>query len=451
MRSRTAPRPAGLPGCCFRKVNLQAPSIGVRILLTTFGSYGDLYPYMAAGGELRRRGHEVTLATSALYRAKVESAGLHFHAVRPDVSLNDRELLAYVMDARRGSERIVRYLASVVRDSYEDVLPAAAAADAILTHPITFGSVLAAEKLRMPWVSSVLAPISFLSAHDPCVVAPAPWMHKLRFLGLRFTAAWIALAKRQTLEWLRPVTGLRAELGLRPGGNPLFEGQHAPSLVLALFSRLLAEPQPDWPPHTVVTGFCFLDEFEELPASLRQFLAAGPAPIVFTLGSSAVGTAGDFYLHSLNAVRRLGARAIFLTGSHPQRLPEKLPDAVITLPYAPHAPLFSQAAAIVHQGGIGTTGQAMRSGRPMLIVPFAHDQFDNAERVRRLGAAEVIPQSRYTAGRAESHLHRLLSKEHYRAAASNVGQQMKTECGVTTAADAIEDLIRGKRRHADPG
>src|SRR5581483_1461234 len=145
------------------------------------------------------------------------------------------------------------------------------------------------------------------------------------------------------------------------------------------------------------------------------------------------------------------ARAVFLTGSHPQRLPEKLPDAVITVPYAPHAPLFSQAAAIVHQGGIGTTGQAMRSGRPMLIVPFAHDQFDNAERVRRLGAAEVIPQSRYTAGRAECCLHHLLSKQHYRAAASNIGQATKSEGGVTTAADAIEDSLRAKHQRADPG
>jgi rhamnosyltransferase subunit B len=446
MRSGTAARPAALPACCSRKVDLDPFPIRVRVLLTTFGSYGDLYPYIALGGELRRRAHEVTLATSALYRDKVESAGLRFHAIRPDVSVDDRDLLAYVMDARRGSERIVRYLASVVRDSYEDVAPVAAAADVILTHPITFGSVIAAEKLRVPWVSSVLAPISFLSAHDPCVVAPAPWMHKLRFLGPRFTKAWIALAKRQTLDWLRPVAGLREELGLRPGKNPLFEGQHAPLRVLALFSRLLAVPQPDWPPQTFVTGFCFLDETGEFPAALRHFLATGPPPIVFTLGSSAVATAGDFYRRSLNAVERLGARAVFLTGSHPQGLPEILPGTMIAVPYAPHAPLFAQAAALVHQGGIGTTGQAMRSGRPMLVVPFAHDQFDNAERVRRLGAAEVLPHSRYTAGRAEGRLQRLLTQQSYHDAAAKIRQQMEIEGGVRAAADAIENSLAGNRR-----
>jgi UDP:flavonoid glycosyltransferase YjiC (YdhE family) len=417
----------------------------MRILLSTFGSYGDLYPYLALGGELRRRGHEVTLASSAIYRPKVEAAGLSFHPVRPDVSLDDRELLAYVMDAKRGSERIVRYLASSVRDSYGDVLDAASGADLILTHPITFGSVMAAEKLRVRWVSSVLAPISFFSAYDPCVVAPAPWMHKLSFLGPKFTRAWITLAKRHSLDWLRPVLELRAELGLPQGENPLFEGQHAPSLVLALFSRLLAAPQPDWPSQTVVTGFCFLEESDELPADLHRFLAEGPPPIVFTLGSSAVGAAGDFYRHSLAAVERLGARAVFLTGSHPQGLPDILPKAVLTVPYAPHGRLFARAGATVHQGGIGTTAQAMRAGHPMLIVPFAHDQFDNAERVRRLGAAEALPQSRYTAGRAETELRRLLTVHSYRDAATRVREDMRKETGVIAAADAIEASVRGKR------
>src|SRR5581483_1723816 len=129
------------------------------------------------------------------------------------------------------------------------------------------------------------------------------------------------------------------------------------------------------------------------------------------------------------------ARAVFLTGSHPQRLPEKLPDAVITVPYAPHGELFSRAAAIVHQGGIGTTGQAMRAGRPMLIVPFAHDQFDNAERVRRLGAAEVIPQSRYSAKHAEDRLRNLITRESYAQAAAQVGEQVQAEDGNRVAAD----------------
>ncbi|HEY1243042.1 MAG TPA: glycosyltransferase [Bryobacteraceae bacterium] len=411
----------------------------MRILLTTFGSYGDLFPYLALGAELRRRGHEVTLATSAGYQAKVEAAGLGFHAVRPDASLDDREMLAYVMDARRGSERVVRYVASIVRESYEDTFEAANWADLIVTHPITFASVIAAQQLRKRWVSSVLAPISFLSIYDPPVVAPAPWMRRLNFLGPKFARAWINIGKQQGLNWVRPVLALRAELGLEPGANPLFEGQHSPSLVMALFSRLLAAPQPDWPGHTVVTGFCFFGD-GTLSAELEKFLEAGPPPVVFTLGSSAVGTAGDFYRHSLDAIQRLGQRAVLLTGSHPQGLPEVLPDHILEVPYAPHEKLFARAAAIVHQGGIGTTAQALRAGRPMLIVPFAHDQFDNAERVRRLGAAEVLPRSRYSPQRAEKRVRDLITRSCYAQAAAQVGEKVRCEEGTSVAADAIDRM-----------
>src|SRR5579885_1704815 len=413
----------------------------MRILVHTFGSYGDLHPYVALGRALRGRGHQVTIATSALYRAKVESAGLTFLPVRPDVSFGDRELLAYVMDAKYGSERIIRYLAALVRESYEDVLDAAREADLIVTHPITFASVLAARKLGKAWVSSVLSPISFLSAYDPPVLAPAPWLRRLSFLGPRINGAWMRLGKQQALAWLKPVLELRAELQLPPAENPLFEGQHSPALVIALFSSLLAGPQPDWPPQTVITGFCFFDEDDNSP-QLDAFLDSGPPPVVFTLGSSAVGTAGDFYLQSLHAVQRLGVRAVFLTGPQPQVLPERLPEGILSLAYAPHFRLFSRAAAVVHQGGIGTTAQALRAGRPMLIVPFAHDQFDNAVRVRRLGAAEVLRRSRYTAARAEHLLRRLLQSSPYARHAESCGERIRAENGTAAAADAVERIVK---------
>src|ERR1019366_9461940 len=117
------------------------------------------------GMELRRRGHQVTLATSAEYAKRVRCEELDFVSVRPDISLADSAMLSYVMDARRGPERLVRFLASVVRESYQDTLAAVKRADLVVTHPITFGAVLAAQKVGVPWISSVLAPFSFFSAY----------------------------------------------------------------------------------------------------------------------------------------------------------------------------------------------------------------------------------------------------------------------------------------------
>ena len=409
----------------------------MRILLTTFGSYGDLHPYIALGVELLRRGHDVTLASSAVYDAKVRSEGLDFAAVRPDMTIANRERLAEMMEPRRGTERVIRFLTGVVRESYEDSLPVVQRADLVVTHPITFGSLIAVQKVGVPWVSTVLAPISLFSVYDPPVPPPAPWLVKAKALGPGAVRVILRLGKLQTAAWVRPIVRLRKELGLGEGLHPLFEGQHSPRLVLALFAKCLAERQPDWPPQTVVTGFPFYDRHHEqqgLPAEVLRFLDDGPAPLVFTLGTSAVAAAGDFYTESLKAARSLGMRAVFLTGTHPQGLPRE----AMAAEYAPHSELFPRAAAVVHHGGIGTTSQAMRSGRPMLVVPFSHDQFDNAERVRRLGMAGVLYRSRYNARSAERALRPLVEDKKYAEAGSGIAAQVLAENGAGTAADAVE-------------
>ena len=132
-------------------------------------------------------------------------------------------------------------------------------------------------------------------------------------------------------------------------------------------------------------------------------------------------------------------RAVLLTGAVTQNLPETLPAGVMTAGYVAHSEIFPRASAIVHQGGIGTTAQAMRSGRPMVVVPFAHDQFDNGERVRRLGAAQVIYRSRYNARTAERALREIGSCE---GAAAALGAKVRAEDGAVTAADAIERTLK---------
>jgi rhamnosyltransferase subunit B len=414
-----------------------------HLLFTTFGSYGDLYPYIALAIESKDLGHRVTIATSETYRAKVESEGIGFAAIRPDMSLENREMMQYLFDQRRGTERVIRAVADVVRDSYEDTVQASADVDAIITHPMTFGAVLVAQKLRLPWISSVLAPISFLSAYEPPIPAPLPSIVKLRRFGPGVMRAVWNAGKRHSMSWTRPVTKLRRELGLPPAKDPLFEDAQSPELVLALFSPSFAEPQPDWPAQAVITGFPFYDGPDvRMPAELEAFLEAGDPPIVFTLGSSAVGAAGDFYADSLRAAESLNARAVFLTGPHPQNLPQALPSSVIAWPYAPHALIFKRAAAIVHQGGIGTTAQALRSGRPLLTVPFAHDQYDNAERIRRLGVGLTVSRSKYKARSAATALRTLLQEASYPEAAAAAAARIRSENGAATAARAIHDFVR---------
>jgi UDP:flavonoid glycosyltransferase YjiC (YdhE family) len=150
---------------------------------------------------------------------------------------------------------------------------------------------------------------------------------------------------------------------------------------------------------------------------------------------------GDFFAVSAEAAQRLGQRAVLLVGDNVAAWPRGRSSDVIAVDYAPHAALFPRAAVNVHQGGIGTTGQAMRAGRPMLVVPFAHDQPDNAYRVERLGISRTSPRGSYTPERATTELRRLLADSAMEQRAAEVGRQVRQEDGVGAACDAIEALL----------
>ena len=351
-----------------------------RILLTAFGSLGDLFPYLALGRELRERGHGVTVATVRHYGPRVAAAGLDFHPVGPDLDPTDPVTLRKAMDKRHGPEYVLREVTlGHLRSAVDDLRPAVAATDLVVTHPLAIAAQLLARQRGRPWASTVLSPLSLFSTTDPPVFSGVPFEQSLARLGPRGQRILLRFADFKLSRWLAPYRALEAELGLAPGPNPILHGQHSPHLVLALFSPLFGPRQADWPVHTVATGFPFLDDRQGHSLELDRFLADGPPPVVFTLGSAAVGAAGDFYERSITAVERLGVRAVLLIGDDPANRPRRaLPPRLLALPYAPHAALFPRAALVVHQGGIGTTAEALRSGKPMLVVPHSHDQPDNA-------------------------------------------------------------------------
>jgi rhamnosyltransferase subunit B len=425
-----------------------SPRTGRRIVLTTFGSLGDLHPYIAIARGMQDRGHEAVIATTRDYRQKIEARGIGFHAVRPDgPDLDaDRDTMRRIMDSRKGTEFVVReLLMPVLQESYQDVLAAAQGADLLVSHVLTYATRLVAEKKGIHWAASFLQPLGFFSAYDPPVLPQIPFLSNLRFLGPAFHRPLFGLVKRSCRSWCEPWHRLRAQIGLPPSSeNPLFDGLYSPSLVLAMFSQLFAGKQPDWPPQTVVSGFPFSDQGDAVGMSpeLVRFLDAGPSPIVFTLGSSAVLDAGPFFEHSAAAAKLLGRRAVLIVGKETGNRPASIPDGVVAFDYVPFSKLFPRAAAIVHAGGIGTTGLAMRFGRPMLVMPCAHDQFDNAARVTRLGIARTISRRRYSPTRVAVELRHLLDNPEYSQRASGIGERIGREDGVQAACDALEELLR---------
>jgi UDP:flavonoid glycosyltransferase YjiC (YdhE family) len=248
--------------------------------------------------------------------------------------------------------------------------------------------------------------------------------------------------------WGVPLRKLRRELNLQSGRHPLFEDRFSPDLVLALFSPQFAKSQADWPRNTKTTGFVFyshkIDDRPKRRAELAAFLAEKPGPILFTLGSAVVHQARQFFEESIKSVLLLGLRAVLLVGNN--QIANPAPDKIAMFDYVPYSDLFPFTSVVVHQGGIGTTAQALRAGRPMLVVPRAYDQPDNGARIVRLEVGRLISERDYLARRVAKELRSLLDNPVYRRNASAVAQSLNEEDGLARACTAIEQVLQPQLR-----
>ena len=265
----------------------------LNFLLNTFGSLGDLHPYIAVGIGLRDHGHIVTIATSETYRSRVEAEGLRFHPVRPDIAglAGSPEAMKHAYHPRTGSEYVMRRVfLPQVGEMYQDLQKIAEEADVLVAHPLAYAIPAVAEVLGKPWVSVILQPAVILSAYDPPSVSGVPQLERFRKFGPEFWRIFWRISRLVIKKWARPLNALRRDLGLPQVANS-FDCMFSPWLNQAWFSPVLASPQPDWPAGLTATGFPIYDKHESnqgLSPEIEKFLAAGDPPVVFTLGSSAV-------------------------------------------------------------------------------------------------------------------------------------------------------------------
>ncbi len=429
-----------------------------RIVIAPYGSLGDLHPLLALAIELRERGHDIVINTIEGYREKIDKLGFEFYPLRPEVDPEDREFAREMMDAKSGTERIIKDLMMAnLRPMYEDLITACEGADALISGEIVFAAPSVVEKTGIKWITNSLAPISFFSAHDPSVFPNAEWLQNLRFLGAGFHRFLFYAIRGMIKNWYLPYKKFRRELGLITKHDPIFIDKYSSLLHLAMFSKVLGKPQPDWHSPTLQSGFCFYDGQKDLgvmPEKLAEFLDAGEPPIVFTLGSAAVMDARDFFEQSIKAAQMLNRRAVMLYGVYNEP-PEIMKNEkwktenesngqplIAAFDYAPYSQVFPRAACVVHQGGVGTTAQVLRAGVPALVMPYSHDQPDNAARCKRIGAAEIISRDDYTAENAAEILKNLLGNLEYKKRAVEASRKISSEIGTKTACDAIEAVLK---------
>lgn len=420
----------------------------MRVVLATLGSLGDLYPMLAIAGALRAKGHTPVLAAPAAYGPRITELGFDFHAMRPDFPPD--VLLKIFGDPVHGGKRLLSEVVfPMARGTYADLMAATEGADALVAGELVYVAPLVAAMRGLPWANSMLAPQSMMSVLDPSIYPWFPIGRHLRPLGTWPQRLIFRVIRRQITQWATELLALQRDLKVGTG-DIMFADKFSHDLVLAMFPPVLGAPQRDWPAATVQTGFPFFaqEPSPETAARIRDFLAAGDPPVVFTLGTTVVHLAQDFYQVAADTALALGRRAVLLMGRNP---PPRAPaDKVLALDYAPHASLFPYAAAVVQHGGVGGCAETLRAGVPALTIPFAFDQPDNAARLQRMGVSRTLSRKKVNRETLQQALAAVLADTAMAARAKEVARSMNPEREMDATVAAIETLAGRALRAPSP-
>ena len=417
------------------------------MLLPTLGSSGDVHPFIALGTALRARGHRATILTNPYFQDLIEAQGLEFLPVGRiedvDSAIADPDL----WHARRGFEVVARrVILPAIVEIYRLVESRADSDTVIAASSISLGARIAQEKLGVRAASVHLQPTVIRS-----------YVEQGMFGNVRISKSqpmWFKRAFFRLIDWAaidrvikRPLNEFRASLGLAPIDRVLDRWLHSPQCVIAFFPAWFAPPQSDWPPNTHQVGFPLWDGTGTVDAEcgLREYLEGGAPPVLFTPGSAA-STMQRYFRESVEAVRRLGVRAMLVT-NFPEQLPRDLPSGMKAFGYVPFSDVLPHAALMVYHGGIGTLAQTIKAGIPHLVVPSAHDQFDNGWRIGQLGLGRCVPQTRYSAARAAREIDAILHDTRMRERCREWAARMDSSAALARACDLIETLRAPLRAH----
>ncbi len=360
----------------------------MRFLVSALGSAGDVHPFVAVAEVLLARGHDVTIIASPTFERTVVRSGATF---APYGTTTDYEALLTrpeLWNPRRGARFIIDELLRTLPEAHATTAALATPDTILVGSTLSWGMRLVQERQGLRGATVHLSPACLLSAYETPVVpgvGDVSWMP--RWVRTRAVVA----AERFVLDPLigPRLNAFRTTLGLEPVARIWSRWMHSPDLVVAAWPEWFAATQPDWPPGTRTTGFpIFRDGGAGLDAGLVAFLEAGAPPVAITPGS-AMAHGRAFIAAALDACDARGRRAVVVTPYRDQ-LPASLSASTHHVAYAPFAELLPRVAALVHHGGVGTSAQALAAGIPQVVAPFAHDQPDNAARLRRLGVASVV-------------------------------------------------------------
>jgi len=383
---------------------------------------------------LQARGHDVLLATNEHFAPMAEATGVPFEVLGTEENYRQAINHPDLWNPRKAFQHVFQFLAPGLKRQYE--IHAQAGRDAIaISNCLGFGALMSQEALGIRLLTVHLQPGVIWSDQAPPALGGFNGPRWLRRLMFRMGERWIL--DRIICPFLND---WRKELGLPPI-RKMMRKWNSPYGVVCLFPDWYAAPQPDWPQPLIQTDFPLWNfgSNESLSPELEVWLNQGDRPLVFTPGSANLH-GRTFFEAGVDACRRLKRRGILLT-RFAEQIPADLPAGVRHVPYVPLEQLLPRCAAFIHHGGIGSASQAMAAGIPQVIMPLAHDQFDNADRVTRLGIGQGIPVQKFRAARLAGVLQPLLESVSVRQSCEEICEKFTDQNGLSQAAERIEQHI----------
>ena len=412
----------------------------MKITMFALGSTGDVRPYCLLGRELKKRGHEITIAAFSDFEKMVHQAGLGFFPIAGDV----KDLMTHLMKPGvsgltylREAEKAISKIAPVL---LRDLLRAAEGAEAMVCTFVGTMFYSVAEKYGIPCIQTHYFP---MDPNPDMPISSAPWPHLgawwCRFSYRAGHLLISLLEKRYLSKW-------RKENGMKPRGlrtKPDYScGSHRIPAIYAISPLLTPRPK-NWDEKIYMSGFWW-EETEcdyTPPQDLADFLASGEKPVYIGFGSMVSGDMDETFRIVREAVEKSGVRAIIASGWSEEKHPVNT-ERIQYVDFVPHDWLFRQVSAAVHHGGAGTTASSLRAGLPTLIVPFGGDQPFWGIRVHKAQCGpKPVPRERMTADSLAHALRELTELPVYRERAAEIGQGMRSEFGVQNAVDIIEREI----------
>jgi rhamnosyltransferase subunit B len=416
-----------------------------RIVVTTIGSLGDLFPMLPVANRLRMRAHEVVFVVPEHLVGPVRDQGFECRPIilpRFGGSRAQEDSIARSDVQARIRER----LAALVENAIKVLMPACAGAEILVTSPNQLAATMVATKLGLRWVTLTVFPGNIPSSFT----VPQPhWLPALPTGLGRMVNRVTWRVYEFAIDYLggESIAKSVEAAGLTPNKELFAAGGLSPHLTLVLSSPHYSPRQPDWPPHIKVVGFTPWDEPREWrdPPGLDSFLAAGEPPVLVTTSTAGERDAASFFRSAAEALRQTGRRGILLLGGAAAEIGvapgELITPGVIAWPYLPLSRVVPMSSLVVHHAGIGTVLMSIRYGRPCVAIPAIFDQWYNAGRIKSLGVGKVLEWKRFTADRLSANIELVTLFQRYAERAGALGEAMAKEDGAVRACEEIEALL----------